>query len=334
MAGEHFDQGLLEGRLKLKQLRLLIAVAEEGSIQRAARKLNITQPAATKSIRDLERDLGVPLFERTARGATATVYGNALIAHARLILAEVRHAGEELSALSDGSSGHVAIGAALAATPTLLPRSLALVKRQRPGLSVTVIESTNEKLVPALVAGELDLVVGRLPEAHESDGLTREVLFNEPVRVVARAGHPLARARRLGLKQLADQPWILPLPGTSLRQQIDSAFLTARLPLPGDAVESVSIMTNLALLASSDMVAVMPHQVASAYADGQTLVCLPVSLDWDLGPVGLLTRRDWRLPPAARVLAETVRQVAVDLGLATNRRRRRTSQVAAGVGGL
>lgn len=332
MAVQHINDGLLAGRLKMKQLRLLVAVADEGSIQRAARRLNITQPAATKSIRELEQDLGVPLFERNTRGARPTVYGATMIAHARLILAELRHAGEELSALSDGSSGHVAIGAALATTPALLPRSLAVVKQHRPGLSITVIEATNEKLVPALRAGELDLVVGRLPDEAEAAGLEREVLFNEPVRVVARAGHPLARKRRLSLRHLAGQQWVLPLPNTSLRRQIDAAFLAARLPLPTNAVESVSIMTNLALLATTDMIAVIPHQVAVAYADGRALTPLPITLDWDLGPVGLLSRAEWRLPPAAEVLADAVRRVAVELGLARPHRPARGNSAPAPAG--
>lgn len=310
------EDGHLLSRLRLRQLRLLVSIAEHGSIMAAASALHMTQPAATKTIRDLERDLGLELFHRSSRGVTPTVYGETLLGHARHVLAELRQAGEVLQALQTGDQGRVAIGAALSVTPELLPLSLARVKAERPGLSIKVVESTNDRLIPMLENGDLDMVVGRLPVGQEAQGLTCDVLFKEPIRVVARRDHPLSRRRKLTLADLAELDWILPLSGTSLREQVETAFRAAGLTLASNAVESVSVMTNHGLLCASDMIAVMPAQLAQSFQRQGQLKILAIELDWDLGPVGIVQRRRSAVSAGARALVDGLREVAVELKLA------------------
>ena len=304
----------LEGRLKLRQLRLLVAVADHGSILRASQVLNMTQPGATKSIREMEAGLDVPLFDRSSRGVTPTEYGAALISRARLVLSELRGADAELTALREGAIGHVSIGAALTVTPYLLPLALAEIKRDRPRLTVSVVESTNDRLIPMLRRGDLDIVIGRLPVAPEDQGLRPEILFHEPIRIVARADHPLARQHDVSLQDLSQAQWILPQTGTSLRQMIEATFQRGGLPMPTEIVESVSITINRGLLLASDMVAAMPEQVVESFAELEALKITLTDPNWDFGPVGIVTRANWPLPRAATVLVEALRRQVALMG--------------------
>ena len=145
-------------RLKLRQIRLLLAVEAHGNIQNAARALGISQPAATRLIRDLERDFEVQLFQRTNRGVVATPFGTALIRHGKLIVAQLSNAAQELDDLAEGTTGRVVVGTLLAASPRLLPGAVARVVAERPNVAIKIVEGTNDVLMPALHAGDIDLV--------------------------------------------------------------------------------------------------------------------------------------------------------------------------------
>ena len=304
---QRFHENFLLSRLKLRQLRLIAVVAQEGNILKGSQILNIAQPAATKSIKELEDALGVQLFERSSRGVTPTLFGDVVIKHAKLILTQLRHASEELQSLEAGLSGRVHVGTLLAASPTLLPRSLVLLRERRPGIAVSVVEGTIDKLMPALRTGDVDVVLGRLPDFREREGLQQEVLYDEPVAVVVREGHPLASLRRVTLRDLADQAWVMPSPQTSLRRQLAVAFRKEGLEPPADVIESVSILTNHSLLLESDMVAAMPYQVASVQ---RGLVILPVPLEAASSHIGATTRANVGLSAAAAYFMEVVREVA------------------------
>lgn len=302
-----FHENFLLSRLKLRQLKLVVTVAQEGNILRGSQVLNIAQPAATKSIKELEEALGVQLFERSSRGVTPTLYGDVIIRHAKLVLTQLRHASEELQSIESGLSGRVFVGTLLAASPTLLPRSLALLRERRPGIAVTVMEGTIDKLMPALRTGDLDVVLGRLPDFREREGVEQEVLYHEPIAIVARQDHPLTAKADLGLADLAGQPWILPPPETSLRRQLMVAFRRAEVEPPVDVVESLSILTNHTLLLESDMIAAMPYQVASVQPG---LAVLPISLDATASRIGATTRSSVAPSAALACFMEITREVA------------------------
>lgn len=135
-------------RLKFKQLRLLVAVGQHGSIQHAARDLNTSQPAATKMIRDLELDFEVKLFDRTNRGVIPTPFGEALIRHGKLIFAQVSSAAQELEDLAEGNSGRIVVGTLLAASSQLLPAAIERVLIDRPKIAIKVVDGTNDVLMP------------------------------------------------------------------------------------------------------------------------------------------------------------------------------------------
>ncbi len=301
-------------RLKLQQLRLLVAIADQSSILHAARSLNISQPAATKLLKSLEADFGVELFERTNRGAIPTAAGAALVRHGRLILAQLSHAAQELDDLAEGTGGRVVLGTLLAASALLLPATIAAVRVDRPNVSIVIREGTNDRLIPALRDGSLDLVLGRLSDYRYREDLAQEALYEERVCVVVRSGHELASVKRLTLKRLRDWGWILPPPETTLRRQIDKEFQDAGVEPPSNAVESVSHLTNRYLVRHTDMLSIWPYHVIEEDVERGDLVILPIALAAAFGPVGVSTRRSGRLSPAATAFLETLRRTAADLG--------------------
>jgi DNA-binding transcriptional LysR family regulator len=161
--------------------------------------------------------------------------------------------------------------------------------------------------MPSLLVGDLDMVLGRLPEEGRSRALVYEEFYAEPICVVARRGHPLVRKRRLSLRELANEPWLLPLPETALRRQIERAFVEAGAPLPRNVIESVSILTNRALLRKSDCIGVMPYHVALDDVELGLLAILPVKLKSIETPVGAILRAPGTLPPAAAALLDCLR---------------------------
>jgi len=304
----------VSSRLKLKQLRLLVAISAHSSILHAARELNISQPAATKLLKDLELDFGVQLFERTNRGAVATPFGEALVRHGKLILAQISHAAQELDDLSEGTGGRVVIGTLLAASAVLLPQTIKRVHAQRPNVSIAIREGTNDVLMPALRSGDCDMVVGRLPEFRYRDELVQETFFAETSCIVARAGHPLAGQDSLDFSALVACDWILPPPETTLRRQVDKAFLDSGYPPPPNAVESISFLNNRNLLLHTDMLLVVPQHVVEQEIRMGLLTVIPFDLATASGTIGVSYRRDAGLSPAAKLVLEELRETARQRG--------------------
>lgn len=307
----------LETHLSLRHLILLDAIAREGTLLAASQSVGLTQSAVTKALQEAEATIGTQLFDRTNRGVRATQAGEVLIAHARLVLTQLRHAGQELEDLRSGSGGRVAVGVLVSAAVSILPTAIATVRKQRPKLAVKVIEGTNDVLMPLLRAGELDLVIGRLPAFSSGSGIAEEMLCEDYAQIVVRSGHPLLTQSGLTLADLTDQPWILPRQETSLRRQIDEGFRQQGLRAPANIVESVSILTNRALVLRSDYLAVWPVQLARFEADLGLVQALDIPLPTTHRPIGISTRRDARLSPAAETFITALRGAATDHGDAT-----------------
>ncbi|MFC4056308.1 LysR substrate-binding domain-containing protein [Actinomadura syzygii] len=298
---------LLNGRLKLRHLVLLVTIADQGSVLRAAEHLHLAQPAVTRSLREVEQLLGVELFTRGARGMTPTLFGEAFIEHARAVLAELRRAGERISGLADGETGTVAIGTLLAGSNVLLPRAIAALKRDRPGITVIVREATFVEQVPRLLDGEIDLVLGRLNPIEDVRGVRQLTLYSEPVRLVARVGHPAHELGRPVLADLLAYPWVLPLEQTALRHELEQVFAAAGLRLPGNLVECTSILTVRTLIQDTDMIAALPELVAMT---SEGIAPLPIPLDPVRRQVGVTLPDRRPLTPAARLMLDHLREQA------------------------
>lgn len=300
-------------RLTVRHLRLIAAIVAEGNLLRAAEALNMTQSAVTKALQDAEGQMGVLLFERTNRGVVPTSYGISLAAHARLILAQISKAEQEVTDLRDGASGQVTIGTLLAGSAGLLPRAIARLRQDRPRLVIKVEEATNDVLMPALRAGELDMVLGRLPEFRDRDGLKQEHLMNDYAQIVVRRDHPLGARPDIGLADLLTQDWILPGPSTTLRRQFEKAFRDQNLEPPAHTVETVSFLTSRRLLQLTDYLAVWPVQLAQQEIHDGSIRALPVPLPTTQRPIGISTRADDLMLPAAACLVACLREVALDM---------------------
>ncbi|MFJ9342260.1 LysR substrate-binding domain-containing protein [Streptomyces sp. NPDC101733] len=301
---------LLDGRLKFRHLTLLVAIVQHGGVARAAETLHLTQPAATRTLRELEAIADLPLFVREPRGMRPTVYGQALAGHARSVITEIRRAGEHLEGLRQGHEGTVTVGTLLAGANVLLPRAIARLKRERPRLTVVVREGTLDVLCPALLGGELDVIVGRVgPAPKEGELLLQRLLYRERIMLAVRSGHPLLGpdAGPVTLTDALEYPWILPVEQTALRQELGALLVERGLPLPVDRVECTSILTMRALLLQTDMVALLPELVLR---DDERLAALPVDLPSVSRTVGTTEAAHRTRTPALRALLQHLHEEA------------------------
>ena len=297
-------------RLRVRHLELLLALDSQRSLHKAATHLNMTQPAASKLLREIEDQFGLPLFNRSKQGVDPNVFGTALLHKASLLLTELDAVRDELDSLARGASGRIRLGALQAVLPVTVPRALALLREEYPGIVVMMQEGANDTLLAALMRGELDCIVARLIARSPQASLHREVLYEEPVCVVGRAGHPLEQVTSISPEMLARQPWILPPQEAPLRQTIDSYFITHGLTPPLAVVESISLLGNEVLLRNSDLIGAMPRVVAEYYEKQSTLSILKFTPDWKLAPIGVITRLDAPRSPALERLLEALRTVA------------------------
>lgn len=301
---------LLDGRVKIRHLVLVAAIADAGTLVRAAEALHITQPVVTRGLREIEDVLGVPLFDRMPRGVAPTQYGVSFIEHARSVLAELRSAGEEVRLLHSGQLGTVTVGTHLAGSNLLLPRAIAALKAQHPKLTIVVREGTPDTLEQMLLVGDVDLTVGRLSPAVPVR-LVQERLHQEPIRLVARAGHPVVDSPQASsLAALITYPWIFPVAQTALRAELEAVFFQEGLQLPPDRVECTSMLTLRTLLVSTDVIAALPMFIA---VNDRELRLLPTPLSSIRRHVGVTLTRDRAPSPAAAALLVHLRAAGEEL---------------------
>ncbi|WP_159537623.1 LysR family transcriptional regulator [Aeromicrobium sp. 9AM] len=300
---------LLDGRLKLKHLVLVDILMTQGSVVGAAKALHVTQPVVTRSLQDLEAVLGVPLFDRGARGLSPTEFGVAFTAHARAVIAQLRQSARHLTEIADADRGQVSIGTHLAGSNILIPRAIAKLKSAHPLLTVIVKEGPSDSLLTDLAAGRIDLIVGRLT-APSNEGLIRRPLYQESVRVVVGAQHPFAGADVLELGDLAAFPWILPGPDTVLRGELEAYFLEQGFEVPRNRVETTSFLTARQLMLETEHVAVMPELIAR---EDPRISRLPISLEPIGHSVGLTLSAERQLNPASTAMIAALRNAALHM---------------------
>ncbi|MES2292731.1 MAG: LysR substrate-binding domain-containing protein [Pseudomonadota bacterium] len=308
MVSSPLDRRLV-GSFRLRHLEIVAAIYDCGGALKASQRVNITQPAVTKSLQDVENALGVQLFVRSSRGLKPTHFGDVFVRHAKIVLAQLRHSAEEIGNLKDGVGGSATIGTVLAASAQLLPEAVIALKAERPQIGVNILEGTYDVLIPRLRMGDLDLVVGRIPEGPPSDSVVYEPFYREETCLVTRVQHPLAAREKLQLKDLLDEAWLLPVPESHLRRQVDRLFVDANLRLPTNIIESMSALTNRVLLEQSDLIGVLPYHVVQRDVLGGRLVVLPVAMPAAQSQVGAIMRASADLRPSATALLEQLRRV-------------------------
>jgi DNA-binding transcriptional LysR family regulator len=302
----------LKARLKTRQLLLLIALDDHRNIHRAAAELNMTQPAASKQLKDLEDMLEARLFERLPRGMEPTLYGETMIRHARMALTSLSLAHDDIIALKAGLAGQVEVGVILTPAMALLPRAIARVKAEAPLLRIGVQLESSNVLLDKLRHGTLDFMIGRILE-HDGANLIYEELNGEPVCAVARPGHPLLAREGLTLADIAPLPWVLPPPGAILRHRFDLMFMRAGLAPPVNVVDTTALLMITSLLQHTDSLHVMPQEVAQSYAALKVLAVVPIELACQMDAFGIIRQREHLLSPGAERLLAAVRGVAGEM---------------------
>lgn len=319
---------LRDPKVNLAQIQVLVAVAEHGSVTGAAKTLNVTQPAVTKRIRELERALGVPLIERAGRGVVTTRFGEAFLRHGRAALAEIARASDAMSELRDAPEAVIHVGALPNAAYGLVPMAVAQMLEKSPHAVVSIVEGTLDPLISALRRGKLDIVVGALIDKDLGQDLAVETLFHDRLHVATRRGHPLADRVGLTLDDLRTVAWILPPRDVNAHRQWRNAFIFAGIEPPRYCVETASLAAVRALLLSSDGVALLAQHVVELEKRMGLLTVLPIELPSTTRAIGITTRARGALPETAGKLIASIRDVAMQYVAKSERQAARRQFVA------
>jgi DNA-binding transcriptional LysR family regulator len=307
------SDSFIRSRLKARQMIFLVHLDEHRSVLKAADACGMTQPAASKLLRELEEAFDVRLFDRHARGIEPTWFGEVLVRHARAVLSEISLAQQEIAALKGGLAGQAALGTVLSPGTSVVPLAVELAKRRRPGLRIAIDVDYSRPLIRRLLQGDLDVVIGRVLDSERAEELQFEPLADEQHAIVAGATHPLALRRSLTLADLAGQGWVLPQAGSVLRDRLVSVFVELGLAPPTNVVETTSVPVITGLLRATDMVTVLPLDVVQPYCQAGLLKVLIPSINVQTGVFGITTHRQRQLSPGAQVLLAALREVASSL---------------------
>lgn len=266
-------------RVKLRPFVIFNQVLQSGSIVHAAHQLHITQPAVTKAIQELEEQLQVKLFVRKKNGVEPTPEGHQLAERVNHLLTQLRYLVDDINSFRGGHAGHIVVGTLLSGSVRLLPESIIELKKHYPDIVVTVKVGTIEELFPALLKGDLDMVVGRIPSQHfkfnHQYDLVHTALFREQINLVVSKHHPLLKNEHVRIEELLQYPWLLPLPASEMRQAIEDFFKQKGLPFPHNIIESMSILTNIIILMQSEAIGFMGDHVAEYLSKNSMIEILP-----------------------------------------------------------
>ena len=294
-------------RIRLRHLEVLLAIARYGNLTAAASALDITQPAMSQWLADIESAVGARLFDR-GRRLRPTPFAAPVIGHAERVLQDVHRTLAEVQAIRSGGSGRVRIGAMPVAAATLVPAAVLRLRKQAPGIELTLVQDIAATLRSQMERDELDLLVTRLDARTLASGLPQQRLFKDRHCVLCRVGHPLAGRARVAWRDAVRYPWLMPPPGTPLHLALHASFEVAGVPVPAKMLTSTSVPTNVALIRSSEALGVQSGAVTAELLAQGSVATLPLKLVHDTGDVGLV----WREPTPGPVLA-TVLQVFMDL---------------------
>lgn len=303
--------------MKLHHIRDVVAVAERGSLRSAARHLDIAQSAITRSIRELERELGATLFERRAKGVVLTPIGEAFVRRARGIQLEVDRASEEVAQLKGVSAGTVSIGLSSAPHLALLPKVVEPFRRRYPDVHLTVLEGLFPSMEADLQGGVLDFYVGPMnPGAPPMELLVQSLFENRRI-IVSRVGHPMGLATSLA--ELKEARWIASTLNRDL--ELNSEFEARGLPRPQIAATTETALSMLAIVSSSDLLAMLPQQWAEFSAGAGMIQQIRIAETLAAPPICLVRRARMPLTPAAEHLCDLFERAALSHGRMLDLRR-------------
>jgi DNA-binding transcriptional LysR family regulator len=297
-------------RLKLRDLHILFAVVQWGSMAKAATHLAMSQPAVSEAIANLEDALRVRLLDRSPRGIEPTLYAHALLKRGHVVFDELRQGIKDIEFLADPTAGEVriAVGEMLAAG--LLPPVIDRLSRHHPRIIIRVLRANTASLeFRELRERKVDLALARVPGTFVADGLDIEVLFDDALRVVVGARSRWARRRKLALSELANEPWVL-TPNQVVSALIAEAFKMHGLKVPQERVSTGSFLLRNHLLATGRFITVFPDSVLRYNVSQGSLQALPIDLRIKSPPIAIVTLKNRTVSPVVQRLVEEVRVVA------------------------
>lgn len=298
----------MDPRIKFRHLQTFIEVARQKSVGRAADVLSVTQPAVTRTIRELEDYLDVPLFEKEGRGIRITRFGEVFLRHAGESVAAVQRGFDSIAEARSSSGPPIRIGALPTASATLLPDAVADFVRSGTGGLVTIVTGENRWLLDALRIGDLDLVVGRMAAPEQMTGLHFEPLYFEEVGFAVRPGHPLLAKKNFSLSELTDYTVLMPTRGSVIRPFVDRLLLTNGIAELPQTIETVSDSFGRAYLARHDAVWIISRGALLADVESGRLSLLDIDTTETRGAVGFTTRADIPESPSLSIMINTIRK--------------------------
>lgn len=303
---------MLPPAIRLRHLRSFVAVARRESVVRAADDLAVTQPAVSKTIKELETILGTPLLSRNRQRSFLSPNGEIFLRHAEAALASLHHGFEALSDAASSQAQPVRVGALPTVSARLLPEAIRGYVANGPRSIPRVVTGPTAYLTAQLREGGLDIVIGRMGQPDEMAGLLFEHLYSEPIVFVVRAGHPLV-GKNLSSSAMSGIECLLPPPGSVIRPVVDRLFTAENLSRPLRVIETVSLAFSRSYVLSTDAVWVISEGVVLADLRNKVLEPLAIPTGDTRGPVGITLKADVSLSPQAEILLRYLREVATKI---------------------
>ncbi|GGF58858.1 pca operon transcription factor PcaQ [Azorhizobium oxalatiphilum] len=301
---------MIDSRIKVRHLQTFVEVARQKSVMRAAALLNVSQPAVTKTIRELEEILGIAVIERDGRGVRLTRHGEVFLKYAASAIATIRQGLDSVSQDGQGTVAPVRVGALPTVSSRIMPRAMELFFRAETWGRVRIVTGENTVLLDQLRVGQLDVVVGRLAAPEKMAGFSFEMLYSEQVAFVVRAGHPLLKAREKLFARLGEHIVLMPTPSSVIRPLVDSLLIAHGLANLPHQIETVSDSFGRDFLRRTDAVWIISRGVvAHDLADGWLLE-LPIDTRETRGAVGLTVRADAERSALLALVMQTIREAA------------------------
>jgi DNA-binding transcriptional LysR family regulator len=296
-------------RIKLRDLHILLAVVEWKSMAEAARRLAVSQPVVSRAIADLEHELGIRLLDRTPKGVEPTVYGRTLLIRGLAVFDELRSGIKDIKFLTDPTAGELRIGSTQGIANGVLVGILDRLSTQRPRLAFQVkVGDTAALLAHDLRERNIDLFFGRMWDIKEDD-LDTEILFEDPIFVVAGIKSRWTRCRKLALKDLIGEAWALPPADSNAGALFRETFRASGLAIPHVAVASYGHHLTNALASTGHFLTMLPGAYLKFNGKRFGLKALPVKLPVPPQPIGIVTLKNRTLGPLAQLFIKGARDV-------------------------
>ncbi|WP_447864792.1 LysR substrate-binding domain-containing protein [Klebsiella pneumoniae] len=299
--------GLFSQRIRLRHLHTFVAVAQQGTLGRAAETLNLSQPALSKTLNELEQLTGTRLFERGRLGAQLTLVGEQFLTHAVKVLDALNSAGQALNRKEGLNNDIVRIGALPTAALGILPTVIGQFHKQQKDITLRVATMNNTMLLAGLKSGEIDIGIGRMSDPELMSGLHYELLFLESLKLVVRPGHPLLQ-ETVTLSRVMEWPVVVSPKGTVPRQNAEALLQSQGCKMPAGCIETLSASLSRQLTVDFDYVWFVPSGAVKDDLRRGVLTALPIATQGAGEPIGILTRVDATLTPGTQTLLSAIRK--------------------------